>query len=647
MRNRKKILIIISSFLGILLLITILIFTQKNRIIEYFLTKANQKLENKLGLTFSYDSFELEGYKSLNFKNFKVNEKSETIILIEDFKIEPSIRKLLRSRIEFNQILAHKGEVNLKKLSLILDKNKNDKIDSTSIKTKIPFKKLYRVADAALTILKLIPENVQVSDFNILPLPDSFYLNNIYLNRLTLLDNRLNAEVNLTHQDLRTQKISLDALVDNNNSNYSADIESIGEAFWLPPKLKNLNPNLCGFKKLEIKAKTNQNKDNVEIDFTSINLYNSYIYHPKFNEDSVEFNKISFNGNLTLSDSTISLQKSEVTLNQLPIEFLIEAKAQDTSETIKCEANFKNIDAKNFFTSLPSSVFPISSTIEAEGKLNYDFNFFIDLKNLDSLKVSSVLSKSSDFKILSLGDFQTQKLTGNFTYIPYKSNRKIVIDRTSDNYLKIDTVKDYLMNAIITREDPGFKYHRGFETDAIESAFRYNIKKGRFARGGSTITMQLVKNLFLSHKKVLSRKIEEILLVWLIEENRLASKRNILETYVNIIEWGPGIHGVKEASQYYFNKIPYQLTLNEAVFLALIIPKPKSYAYQFDSLGLPKPYFQRQMKSTINKMAIRKLLPEQDTIGYVPNVQLTGPAKQNLKIKEEVDFELIEEIEDF
>src|SRR5690606_11361211 len=113
-------------------------------------------------------------------------------------------------------------------------------------------------------------------------------------------------------------------------------------------------------------------------------------------------------------------------------------------------------------------------------------------------------------------------------------------------YTPITQVSDYLKNSIMTAEDYGFYRHKGFHEEAFRLAIITNIKEKRFARGGSTITMQLVKNVFLSRNKTVSRKAEEALIVWLIENQKLVSKYRMFEVYLNIIEWGPYIYGIRD-----------------------------------------------------------------------------------------------------
>ncbi|MBS1617084.1 MAG: transglycosylase domain-containing protein, partial [Bacteroidetes bacterium] len=155
-----------------------------------------------------------------------------------------------------------------------------------------------------------------------------------------------------------------------------------------------------------------------------------------------------------------------------------------------------------------------------------------------------------------------------------------------------------------------------------------NYKEHRFARGGSTISMQLVKNVFLSRDKTISRKAEEALIVYLIENLGLVPKERMLEVYLNAIEWGPNVYGIGEAAHFYFNKRPAQLTLQESLFLASIIPRPKSFAWQFDHQGQLRFSLSNYFKILTERMVIRNVLSPEDTVGLKAEVTLLGPARR-------------------
>ncbi|MBK7963877.1 MAG: transglycosylase domain-containing protein [Bacteroidetes bacterium] len=138
--------------------------------------------------------------------------------------------------------------------------------------------------------------------------------------------------------------------------------------------------------------------------------------------------------------------------------------------------------------------------------------------------------------------------------------------------------------------------------------------------------MQLVKNVFLSRNKSVSRKLEEVMIVWLIEQQRLISKERVLEVYLNIMEGGPIVYGIGEASRFYFDKSPDELSLPESIFLASLIPSPKLYRYRFDPQGNLKPYVANFMKLVSNRLVIREKIAQIEADSLKVNIQLTGPA---------------------
>ena len=129
--------------------------------------------------------------------------------------------------------------------------------------------------------------------------------------------------------------------------------------------------------------------------------------------------------------------------------------------------------------------------------------------------------------------------------------------------------------ALIAGEDAKFIYHHGFDWDGIRVALEKNDKKGRVVAGGSTISQQLAKNLFLSNERSYVRKGEEALITWMME--RMWTKKRILEVYLNVIEFGHGIYGIEAASQYYYGKPASEITASEAARLAGLVPNPVYY----------------------------------------------------------------------
>jgi monofunctional glycosyltransferase len=124
----------------------------------------------------------------------------------------------------------------------------------------------------------------------------------------------------------------------------------------------------------------------------------------------------------------------------------------------------------------------------------------------------------------------------------------------------------------VRAEGAKFFQHDGFDWDQMQDSLETDLEKGAYKRGGSTITMQLARNLFLWRGKSIVRKALEVYLTWRLEHT--LSKKRILELYLNAVEWGPGVYGIGEASRHYYGKPPSALTLGESAMLAAILPSP-------------------------------------------------------------------------
>lgn len=138
-----------------------------------------------------------------------------------------------------------------------------------------------------------------------------------------------------------------------------------------------------------------------------------------------------------------------------------------------------------------------------------------------------------------------------------------------------ERISPHLKRAIIAAEDSKFLEHEGFDFEAIQQAYEKNLKKGRLVAGGSTISQQLAKNLFLSSKKTPLRKIEEAIITLMLE--KVMSKRRILEIYLNVIEWGNGVFGAEAAIRYYYGVSASSVTPEQAARLAAMVPNPRFY----------------------------------------------------------------------
>ena len=183
--------------------------------------------------------------------------------------------------------------------------------------------------------------------------------------------------------------------------------------------------------------------------------------------------------------------------------------------------------------------------------------------------------------------------TTMFMRLDYLADTSKPIQHEWRNY---DQISDYFKHAVVTAEDGKFMHHRGFDWDGVKVALERNKNKGQLVAGGSTISQQLAKNLFLYNKRSFLRKGQEAIITWMME--RMWSKERILEVYMNSVEFGENIYGVEAATQYYFGKSSRSMTREQAVFLTSILPNPKYFQHhrQDKKLKYRKRMIQKYMR---------------------------------------------------
>ena len=289
--------------------------------------------------------------------------------------------------------------------------------------------------------------------------------------------------------------------------------------------------------------------------------------------------------------------------------------------------------AQDLFSSLPDGIFSTVKGLEVNGELSYHLKFEADWNNLKDLVFESDL-QSRDFGIRKYGEVVYPYINAPFQYTFYDNGvptRTFSVGQDNPNFRSLDQIPKVLQYAVMFSEDGNFFGHRGFLIDAFRSSLIRNIQAGRFVRGGSTISMQLVKNIYLSRNKTIARKLEEALITWLIERQHLASKNRMLEIYLNIIEWGPGIFGANEAAQFYFGKDVSQVTPNEAIFMASIIPRPKRFYYSFSDSGSLRSHYTGYYKLIASKLLRSGAITQEQFDGIYPHVNLSGLASMYLR----------------
>lgn len=187
--------------------------------------------------------------------------------------------------------------------------------------------------------------------------------------------------------------------------------------------------------------------------------------------------------------------------------------------------------------------------------------------------------------------------------------RSILVSPESPDFVSLGDVPPLFIRTLLLAEDAGFYGHRGIDLAELPSALLTNWARGGAFRGASTLTQQLAKNLFLSREKRLGRKLQELSLALLLEAT--LDKRRLLEIYLNVIEWGPDLCGLRPAARRYFRVEPAALTPSQMAFLVALIPGPVKYQAAFKS-GTPAPGFRSLIDDLLEKLRAVGALSEQE-----------------------------------
>ncbi|MBL7669151.1 MAG: transglycosylase domain-containing protein [Bdellovibrionaceae bacterium] len=209
----------------------------------------------------------------------------------------------------------------------------------------------------------------------------------------------------------------------------------------------------------------------------------------------------------------------------------------------------------------------------------------------------------------------------------------------SKTYVPLKQISKFLQKAIVLSEDSTFYQHKGFDWESIEKNARESWEKRRFKRGGSTITQQLAKNMFLNKDKTLTRKALEALITSKIEAS--LTKNEILERYLNVIEFGKNLYGIKAASEFYFKKSPANLNVPESAFLVLILPNPVKYSHSFFKKQL-SPFAKSRLSRIVDDLYRYQRITEAEFETAMFDYEyLFGkpPAKLEFEPDENLDFE--------
>ncbi|MGI5830480.1 MAG: biosynthetic peptidoglycan transglycosylase [Bradymonadia bacterium] len=317
--------------------------------------------------------------------------------------------------------------------------------------------------------------------------------------------------------------------------------------------------------------------------------------------------------NLRMDEENIELSTKSAKLNQIPFIFSLSSQTLADSTKEAGDRSFKLLlelpeqNAQSLLDSIPMAVRSSIDGLECTGNISYSIRAEGLLSQIQNMKLDVSLKTSPEFSItrfpvgrsiLALNTGFAHDIVDPNAIMPHKINippsiypvvvmqeqiytPSLSADDIRTHYhdwVLFEDLNPYLIQLITTTEDGSFFTHNGFSLLQIKAALAKNLAQNSFSRGASTITMQLVKNIFFDRSKSIARKFQEALYTWLVESVYRIPKQRLMEIYFNVIEFGPEVYGIQAAARYYFGKQSADLSLKECAYLMSIIPKPRSGA---------------------------------------------------------------------
>lgn len=468
--------------------------------------------------------------------------------------------------------------------------------------------------------------------------PDELQINQLELNFDidSLKTNYLFSPLKIVQHELKSKLIvsainnttnwELSGYIDNARHLYRGELtlaqnDLSNAAFALPKSIENVQPQFH-----QIKGELNfYQKNNTETKIClAAQLEQFSCEHRYLADQPILIDSIGAQLNINIFKEKIEIEPSStLILNEIIIHPYLCYEPLNGQHVI-FRIDEKDSDAGKLFHSLPHELFQVIPKLQVEGGLDYSLSLDYNSNLIDSLKLDfNIGCRKQNFRIIK-GLENITRFNEPFEYVFYENGdtaRVVPISPENPYFCSYTNIPPFLTQAILASEDGAFFQHNGFIKSSIQSALIADIKAKKLVRGGSTISMQLIKNLFLNRGKRFSRKFEEFLLVWMIEHYHLMTKERMFEIYVNIAEWGPHIIGIGEASEFYFNKKPSELTFPECVYLASLIRAPKHFAYTLNNDGTITVAKQQEISAVAQRMVERGFMTETQWQEFDPQIK--------------------------
>jgi len=612
----------------------------RDKLLHFAFEKVQQKFITKYNASLHVADVNFVSFNRIALKELTVIPAlSDTLLSIASADAKFSISNLL-----IGKVVLYDMNADSIMLTVFNSASKNNIKHFTEKGTKVQDEKKEAPAPVHTRLMKKLERYLQTSfTFKNIAVSysDSTQEEKVFLPVVQFRDNSFRAVlVNGNSPDT----LDCSGVLDFKKKNFNATISTNGNEDFTLPLLDKIDSLRGGFKTFHVQSSWNEQNETLQLN-TSVDIAGLHLQHWRLSSEKVSIPHLKFSGSISFTNNSVQLDStSQFQIGNTPVTVFARYQQIDTSRILALKVQMPEIAADTLFSSLPTGMFKSLKGISCNGTLAYRLNFAMDTRALDSLVFDSELQRKG-LSLRHYGAEHFSRIENDFIHDVYVKGvkvRQLNISHDNPYFTSLRQINPYLISSVLQAEDPSFMRHNGFLESAFRESIIQNIKEKRFARGGSTITMQLVKNVFLNRDKNIARKVEEAMIVYLIENLNLVSKERMLEVYLNIIEWGPNVYGIGEASRFYFKKKPSELSLSESIFLAGIVPRPRAFKYHVEKDGTLKPHFTRFFEVLSNRMVLREIISPEDAQKITYKLKFKGEALQHISpeeaMPEEEDF---------
>ncbi len=304
-------------------------------------------------------------------------------------------------------------------------------------------------------------------------------------------------------------------------------------------------------------------------------------------------------------DRLLQIESGKVRMGKTQV--LIEGELERTPEHYRVDltARLPPTSCNEVIGAIPEDVLGSLARFEWSGNWSALTQVSLDSRDLEATELSIRVRNLCQFESTPRW-VRVERFQEPFRHRVVEPDETVFEMRTGPGtayWVAFADISPFMPPAVISHEDGAFYDHGGFAPWAIRDALVRNLQEGRYVVGASTISMQLAKNLYLQRQKTIARKVQEVILTWWLE-NAL-DKDEILELYFNVIEYGPGVYGLRHAAAYYFGREPIELSPAESAFLACMLPSPKTYHVSYERGALTRS-MKNRMRRLLEHMAQRE-----------------------------------------